>query len=69
MCCDANEQVNIEVAMHEKGVGWILCKLAGSKETKTESDMMDIDNTAKIEVPQDHNTGFWLDCPTQAYPG
>ena len=64
MCCDADERVNVEVAMREKGVGWILCELAGSKEAKTESDTMDIDNTAKIEVLQDHNTGSWLDCPS-----
>jgi len=57
MCCDADERVNVEVAMREKGVGWILCELAGSKEAKTESDTMDIDNTAKIEVLQDRNTG------------
>ena len=69
MCCDADERVNVEVAMRKKGVGWILCELAGGKETKTESDTMDINNTAKIEVPQDRNTGSWLDCPTQAYPG
>jgi len=52
MCCDADERVNVEVAMRKKGVGWILCELAGGKETKTESDTMDNDNTAKIEVPQ-----------------
>jgi len=57
MCCDADKQVNVEVAMHKKEIGWILCELTGSKEIKTESDMMDIDNTTKIEVLQDCNTG------------
>jgi len=34
MCSDADKWVNIEAAMREKGVGWILCELAGSKETE-----------------------------------
>ena len=38
--------------MREKGVGWILRELAGGKETKKESDVMGVDNTAKIEVPK-----------------
>jgi len=52
MRSDADERVNVEVAMREKGVGWILRELAGGQETKRESDAMDIDNTAKIEVPK-----------------
>jgi len=55
--------------MRKKGVGWIFYKLAGNKETKTESNTIDINNTAKIEVPQDCNTGSWFDCPIQVYPG
>ena len=52
MRSDADERVNVEVAMREKGVGWILRELAGGKETKRESDVMVVDNTAKIEVPK-----------------
>ena len=47
-----DERVNVEVAMREKGVGWILRELAGGKETKKESYVMGVDNTAKIEVPK-----------------
>jgi len=52
MRSDADERVNVEVAMREKGVGWILRELAGGKQTKKESDAMDVDETAKVEVPK-----------------
>jgi len=64
MCGDADKRINVEVAMCKKGVGWVLCELTGGKEAKTESNTMDIDNTAKIEVLQDRNTSSWLDCPS-----
>ena len=32
MCGDADKRVNVEVAMRKKGVGWVLCELAGGKE-------------------------------------
>ncbi|KAF9443271.1 Sec63-domain-containing protein [Macrolepiota fuliginosa MF-IS2] len=51
MRSDADERVNVEVAMREKGVGWILRELAGDKQTKTEADAMDVDET-KPEVPK-----------------
>ncbi|KXN91384.1 hypothetical protein AN958_00907 [Leucoagaricus sp. SymC.cos] len=51
MRSDADERVNIEVAMREKGVGWILRELVGDKQTKKESDAMDVDET-KPEVPK-----------------
>ncbi|KAF6753600.1 Sec63 Brl domain-containing protein [Ephemerocybe angulata] len=41
MRSDADERVNVEVAMREKGVGWILRELAG--ESKGEA--MDVDQT------------------------
>jgi len=34
MCSDPDKWVNVEAAMREKGVGWILCELAGGKETE-----------------------------------
>ena len=34
MCSDADKWVNVEATMREKGVGWILCELAGGKETE-----------------------------------
>ena len=41
---DADERVNVEVAMREKGVGWILRELAGDRKAKTSSgDAMDVD--------------------------
>jgi pre-mRNA-splicing helicase BRR2 len=48
MRSDADERVNVEVAMREKGVGWILRELAGDKQTKKESDAMDVDEPAKV---------------------
>ncbi|THG98887.1 hypothetical protein EW026_g3361 [Hermanssonia centrifuga] len=44
MRSDAEERVNIEVAMREKGLGWILRELAGDRKTKTRgADDMDVD--------------------------
>ncbi|KAK0203464.1 putative RNA helicase [Desarmillaria ectypa] len=52
MRSDADERVNVEVAMREKGVGWILRELAGDRQTKARpSDAMDVDE-AKPEVPK-----------------
>ncbi|KAF9441258.1 hypothetical protein P691DRAFT_855944 [Macrolepiota fuliginosa MF-IS2] len=51
MCSDANERVNVEVTMREKGVGWILREFAGNKQTKMEADAMDVDET-EPEVPK-----------------
>ena len=48
---DADERVNIEVAMREKGVGWILRELAGDRQAKARTDAMDVDD-AKAEVPK-----------------
>jgi pre-mRNA-splicing helicase BRR2 len=33
-----SERVNVEVAMREKGVGWISKELAGDRLAKTQSD-------------------------------
>ncbi|EDR01243.1 uncharacterized protein LACBIDRAFT_240054 [Laccaria bicolor S238N-H82] len=51
MRSDADERVNVEVAMREKGVGWILRELAGDRQAKPRSDAMDVDEP-KIEVPK-----------------
>ena len=51
---DADERVNVEVAMREKGLGWILRDLAGDRQTKTNAeDAMDVDEQAKsAQVPK-----------------
>lgn len=52
MRSDADERVNIEVAMREKGLGWILRELAGDRKTKARAtDAMDVDEQPK-EVPK-----------------
>ncbi|KAG6857079.1 hypothetical protein H0H87_009640 [Tephrocybe sp. NHM501043] len=50
MRSDADERVNVEVAMREKGVGWILRELAGDRQVKARDDAMDVD--VKHEVPK-----------------
>jgi pre-mRNA-splicing helicase BRR2 len=47
MRSDADERVNVEVAMRERGVGWILRELTGDRQTKTRSDAMDVDDQTK----------------------
>ena len=48
---DADKHVNIEVAMCEKGHGWILHELSGDRQAKVnQGDAMDID--IKHEVPK-----------------
>ena len=47
MRSDADERVNVEVAMREKGVGWILRELAGDRQAKAPTDAMDVDDEAK----------------------
>ncbi|EPQ53751.1 Sec63-domain-containing protein [Gloeophyllum trabeum ATCC 11539] len=51
---DADERVNVEVAMREKGVGWILRELAGDRQAKArDADAMDVDQDAKkVDVPK-----------------
>ncbi|KAH9477321.1 U5 small nuclear ribonucleoprotein 200 kDa helicase [Psilocybe cubensis] len=53
MRSDAEERVNVEVAMREKGLGWILRELAGDRQVKSEkrSDAMEVDEP-KPEVPK-----------------
>ena len=54
MRSDAEERVNVEVAMREKGLGWILRELAGDKKTKARSgDAMDVDEKSAVQnVPK-----------------
>lgn len=51
---DANERVDVEVAMREKGLGWILRELAGDRQAKVHTeDAMDVDDQAKsAQVPK-----------------
>ncbi|KAH9932327.1 Sec63-domain-containing protein [Fomitopsis serialis] len=52
MRSDADERVNVEVAMREKGLGWILRELAGDRKAKARTDAMDVDERPKVEVPK-----------------
>jgi len=45
---DADERVNVEVAMREKSLGWILRELAGDRQAKVRLDAMDVDESAKV---------------------
>ncbi|EGO30085.1 putative RNA helicase [Serpula lacrymans var. lacrymans S7.9] len=47
MRSDADERVNVEVAMREKGVGWILRELAGDRQAKAPADGMDVNEKVK----------------------
>jgi pre-mRNA-splicing helicase BRR2 len=42
MRSDAEECINVEVAMQEKGLGWMLKDLAGDRRTAVRSDAMDV---------------------------
>lgn len=48
---DADERVNVEVAMREKGAGWILRELAGDRKAKatTSGDAMDLDERPRVQ--------------------
>ena len=47
---DANEHVDIEVAMREKGLGWIPHELAADRQAKAHTDdAMDVDEQVKSE--------------------
>ena len=50
---DAEERVNIEVRMRERGLGWILRELAGDRQTiSSKSVAMDVDEPARANVPK-----------------
>ncbi|PCH44659.1 Sec63-domain-containing protein [Wolfiporia cocos MD-104 SS10] len=49
---DADERVNVEVAMREKGLGWILRELAGDRKAKARTDAMDVDEKPRVEIPK-----------------
>ncbi|KAF7294831.1 putative ATP dependent RNA helicase [Mycena indigotica] len=53
MRSDADERVNVEVAMRERGVGWILRELSGDRQAgkSKPSDAMDVDEQ-KHDVPK-----------------
>ena len=51
MRSDAEERVNVEVAMREKGLGWILRELAGDRKAKARADdAMDVDEKPKVQT-------------------
>lgn len=56
MRSDADERVNVEVAMREKGVGWILRELAGERGAKpsrsADAAAMDVDEKPAVQVPK-----------------
>jgi pre-mRNA-splicing helicase BRR2 len=54
MRSDADERVNVEVAMREKGLGWILRELAGDRQAvaaKSGEDM-DVDEPQQTKIPK-----------------
>ena len=51
MRSDADERINVEVAMREKGHGWILRELSGDRQVKiNQGDAMDVD--VKHDIPK-----------------
>jgi pre-mRNA-splicing helicase BRR2 len=48
MRANADECVNVEVAVRQKGVGWILRELAGNKQTRKELDAMNVNELAQV---------------------
>jgi len=53
MRSDADERVNVEVAMREKGLGWILRELAGDRQGKgAKAEAMDVDEAKPAAVPK-----------------
>lgn len=50
MRSDADERVNVEVAMREKGLGWIIRELAGDRQAKsaTNANAMDVDKPVTV---------------------
>lgn len=50
MRSDAEERVNVEVAMREKGLGWISRQLAGDQKAKARTDdAMDVDQKPQVQ--------------------
>ena len=49
---DAEEQGNIEVRMRERDLGWILRELAGDRQILSKSVAMDMDESARANVPK-----------------
>ena len=56
MRSDAAERINVEVAMREKSLGWILRELAGDRRTAARADAMDVDEKP-IQVTAVPKTG------------
>lgn len=54
MRSDADERVNVEVAMREKGLGWILRELAGDRQAVAarSGDEMDVCEPQEVQIPK-----------------
>jgi pre-mRNA-splicing helicase BRR2 len=60
ICCtklmrsDADERVNVEAAMREKGLGWILRELAGDRQAVAvkSGEEMDVDEPQLVKIPK-----------------
>jgi pre-mRNA-splicing helicase BRR2 len=52
---DANERMNVEVAIRERGLGWILRGLSGDRQAKARTDAMVVDEGTKQTVPKTAN--------------
>ena len=53
---NADERIHVEVAMRETGVGWILRELAGDRQIKATTDIIDV-SEVKLEVPKTATLG------------
>ena len=54
MRSNADERVNVEVAMREKGLGWILRELAGDRQAVAarSGDEMDVCEPQQVQIPK-----------------
>jgi len=54
MRSDADERVNVEVAMREKGLGWILRELVGDRQAVVvkSGEEMDVDEPQLVKIPK-----------------
>lgn len=67
MRSDADEGVNVEVAMREKGVGWILRELEAGQDVFQCYGCRRAGNATK-RSSEDCHTGTWLDTATEEDP-
>ena len=63
---DADKHVNIEVAMCEKGLGWILYELAGDHQAKSSTNVNAMDIDKPTVIPKNCHSRAGLHTPAQA---